>query len=116
MGEQVFARLKDAENHLLDVKRAAPPDVPVRNIAGKGAVRPVTFGALHHGDNVLMAHKKGGAEREVAARQSDEHAVTHKLKAALCHNVRVGSAHMRLQSVKACVVAPVIDGIAADGR
>ena len=78
-------------------------------------MRPVIFGALHHGDNVLMAHKKGGAERWVAARQSDEHAVTHKLKAALCHNMRVGSAHMRLQSVKARVVAPVVYGIAADG-
>lgn len=63
-GEQIFRGLQHAEDLLFDVKRAAAPDIAVRDVAGKGGMRPVLLCALNNGNDVLMRHvEAGGAEK-----------------------------------------------------
>ena len=120
MGEQIFRGLQHAEDLLFDVKRAAPPNVAVRDVAGKGGMRPVLLCALNNGNDILMRHVEAGAQRSVAAGDGDEHGVVaDALKRAHAHDVGVACLDVRVQLVELRVVRPavvkVVDGLALDG-
>ena len=120
MGEQIFRGLQHAEDLLFDVERAAAPDIAVRDVAGKGGMRPVLLCALNNGNDVLMRHVEAGAQRSVAAGDGDEHGVVaDALKRAHAHDVGVACLDVRVQLVELRVVRPtvvkVVDGLAPDG-
>ena len=120
MGEQIFRGLQHAEDLLFDVKRAAAPDIAVRDVAGKGGMRPVLLCALNNGNDVLMRHVEAGAQRSIAAGDGDEHGVVaDALKRAHTHDVGVACLDVRVQLVELRVVrlavVKVVDGLAPDG-
>ena len=113
-GEQVFRRLQLAEDHLLDVQGAPAPDVALLHRAGKSGPGPVPFGALHHGDHVLMGHEQGGRKLELSPRDRDQHAAAHRLKMAGGHEGGIALPHQIVQFVKRSGILAAADGPALD--
>ena len=111
-GEQILRGLEHAEDLLLDIQRAAAPDVAVRHRAGEGGIGPVLLRALDHRHHVLMGHVKAGAQRFVAAGDGDEHGVVAEpLKDARAHDMGIACLHVRVELVKLAIVGQTVVGI-----
>ena len=111
-GEQILRSLEHAEDLLLDIQRAAAPDVAVRHRAGEGGIGPVLLRALDHRHHVLMGHVKAGAQRFVAAGDGDEHGVVAEpLKGSCAHDVGIARLHVRVELVKLAIVGQTVVGI-----
>ena len=111
-GEQILRSLEHAEDLLLDIQRAAAPDVAVRHRAGEGGIGPVLLRALDHRHHVLMGHVKAGTQRFVAAGDGDEHGVVAEpLKDARAHDMGIACLHVRVELVKLAIVGQTVVGI-----
>ena len=111
-GEQILRGLEHAEDLLLDIQRAAAPDVAVRHRAGEGGIGPVLLRALDHRHHVLMGHIQAGAQRFVAAGDGDEHGVVAEpLKDARAHDMGIARLHVRVELVKLAIVGQTVVGI-----
>ena len=111
-GEQILRSLEHTEDLLLDIQRAAAPDVAVRHRAGEGGIGPVLLCALNNGNDVLMRHVEAGAQRSVAAGDGDEHGVVAEpLKGSCAHDVGIACLHVRVELVKLAIVGQTVVGI-----
>ena len=111
-GEQILRSLEHTEDLLLDIQRAAAPDVAVRHRAGEGGIGPVLLRALDHRHHVLMGHIQAGTQRFVAAGDGDEHGVVAEpLKDSCAHDVGIARRHVRVELVKLAIVGQTVVGI-----
>ena len=111
-GEQILRGFEHAEDLLLDIQRAAAPDVAVHHRAGEGGIGPVLLRALDHRHHVLMGHIQAGTQRFVAAGDGDEHGVVAEpLKDSCAHDVGIARRHVRVELVKLAIVGQTVVGI-----
>ena len=119
MGEKIFCGFQNPENHVLNVQRAAAPDISVRHCTGKGIIRPVLLSAQDNRNNILMGHIEAGQKSGIGTRQGDQHGMTDQLKNAIFHNGRKTLLYESVQAFKLAeirqTVVSIVYGSAAYG-